>query len=122
MLYPKYEIGQNLYAVEVTCKTADDNHIKCGTCNSLGIIRLSKVSNELFLCPVCQGKSANIDNHIFEVSIYGKVSRITTEEFRDAGKNKIKYILMTQGNEFLFDEDRLFISIEDAKKFCDTYK
>lgn len=124
MLYPKFELGQKVYAVDSRIKQKKV-HVLCDVCDSTGLVKLN--DNRKYCCPACGGKMETINyGHEYYIEYskaeIGKVEAI--EYLPEYGtRSEINYMLKPTGvgNGRVWKEHMLFTTETEANTFCNMY-
>lgn len=122
MLVPKYKIGEELYAVQVVKPEKKIVRISCDMCNGTGSIDGAECYNCL---GVGEWYRNTWDERLnYEVALHGVVYSVYTRECSENSQNKITYQFVTtqpKKRSKIFNEDRVFKTLEEANEFCKKY-
>lgn len=123
MLYPKFELGQKVYAVSHRMKQKKV-HKLCYVCDSTGLVQLN---NAKYCCPACGGKMETINyGHEYYIAYpEAEIGKIETREFlpKYGYQSEINYMLKPTGvgSGQVWKEDMLFATEYEANAFCNMY-
>lgn len=124
MLIPKFKVGQKVYAVSHSCDKKVV-HRECDTCNSTGRV---EIQGRSFICPNCRGLT-DIEHYGYKYVIEhyeAKIGKVMVEEYDSKYadcESRITYMLDKTGvgSGVIWNENRLFSTVEEAKEFCEKY-
>ncbi len=118
----KYSLGDFVYQIS-TYKGNVKVPTNCPVCKDEGIVKLNKKD---YCCPECRGYTYHtIEGDIkwYVKNEIGCIGKVGVEIYADKYKNKdeIKYMLDITGigSGTLWEENRLFLTIEEAQAECD---